>query len=162
MIDVGRICVKIAGRDAGKKCVVVDFIDDNFVLIDGETRRRKCNIMHLEPLDKSVEIKKGASHAEVAKVFEQLGYGVNAPKTKPKKARPRKARKSKLATQKPAAKAAAPAAKAPAKAAADKPAENKPAAKPAAVKPAAERAETPKAPAENKPAPKPAVQKKLA
>ncbi len=102
MIDVGRICVKTAGRDAGMKCVVVDVIDDNFVLIDGETRRRKCNIMHLEPLDRTVELKKGASHAEVAKAFEQLGYAVRATKAKPRKARPRKARKSKLAEQKPA------------------------------------------------------------
>jgi len=43
----GRICVKTAGRDAGLKCVIVDVLDDKFVLIDGETRRRKCNILHL-------------------------------------------------------------------------------------------------------------------
>ena len=140
MIDIGRICVKIAGRDAGKKCVVIDVIDDNFVMIDGETRRRKCNILHLEPLDKSVDIKKNASHAEVAKAFESLGYGVHAPKTKQKAAaRPRHGRKSKLAA--PAA-AAKPAAKAPAKAAAPK-AEAKPA---AAKKPAAPK----KAPVEKK------------
>ena len=41
MIDVGRVCVKIAGRDAGKKAVVVEKIDSNFVLIDGQTRRRR-------------------------------------------------------------------------------------------------------------------------
>ena len=28
MIDVGRVCVKIAGRDAGKKAVVVEKIED--------------------------------------------------------------------------------------------------------------------------------------
>ncbi len=97
MIDIGRICVKIAGRDAGKKCVVIDVLDETTVLIDGETRRRKCNIMHLEPLDKTVEIKKNASHEEVAKVFESLGYGIHT--TKPKKAapKPKHARKSKLA-----------------------------------------------------------------
>jgi large subunit ribosomal protein L14e len=138
MIDVGRICVKIAGRDAGLKCVVVEVIDNNFVLIDGETRRRKCNILHLEPLDKTVEIKKGASHADVAKAFEHLGYGVFAPKTKQKKARPIKARKSKLAVQKPAAPKAAPSAK------------------PAAVKSAA-----PKAPAANAVAEKPAVKQAM-
>jgi large subunit ribosomal protein L14e len=144
MIDVGRICVKTAGRDAGMKCVVVEVIDDNFVLIDGETRRRKCNIMHLEPLDKTVELKKGASHAEVTKAFERLGYEVRAAaKSKPKKARPRKARKSKLAG--PAPKAAQ------AKAA--------PAKKTVAEKPAAKGDETaPKAPAKKA---APAVQKKL-
>jgi large subunit ribosomal protein L14e len=104
MIEVGRVCVKTAGRDAGKKCVVVDVLDDNYVLIDGETRRRKCNIMHLEPLDKMIEIKKNAGHPEVAKAFEALGYGAHSPKTKQKTARPRRARKSKLAQARPAEK----------------------------------------------------------
>jgi len=104
MINIGRICVKTAGRDAGKKCVVVDVLDQNYVLIDGETRRRKCNVMHLEPLDKTVDIKKNASHADVAKAFEALGWSAHAPKTKAKKAaRPVKARRSKLAAQPAAA-----------------------------------------------------------
>lgn len=107
MIDVGRVCVKIAGRDAGKKCVVVDILDENFVLIDGETRRRKCNILHLEPLEKTIDIAKGASHAEIAQAFEALGYGVHAPKTKAKTTRPRKARRSKLAKTQPQATPAA-------------------------------------------------------
>ncbi len=145
MIEVGRVCVKIAGRDAGMKCVVIDIIDDNFVLIDGETRRRKCNIMHLEPLDKTVDLRKGASHDAVVKAFEQLGYEVRAAKAKPKTVRPRKARKSKLAAPKTAV---APKAKAAVKAA------PKPAPKVAVAK-----AETPKAPA--KKTAKTAVQKKL-
>ena len=28
MIEVGRVCVKIAGRDAGKKCAVIKVLDD--------------------------------------------------------------------------------------------------------------------------------------
>ena len=51
-------CVKIAGRDAGGRAVIVDVLDDNFVLIDGGVRRRKCNIIHLEPSDKKIDIKK--------------------------------------------------------------------------------------------------------
>ena len=35
MLEVGRLCIKLAGRDAGKKAVVVENIDSNFVLIDG-------------------------------------------------------------------------------------------------------------------------------
>lgn len=127
MIDIGRICVKIAGRDAGKNCVVVDIIDENYVLVDGETRRRKCNILHLEPLDKTADLAKGASHAEVTKVFEALGYGIHVTKAKPKTApRPRHARKSKLAAAQPAA-AAAPGTKTPAAKPATKPAVKKPA-----------------------------------
>ena len=30
MMEVGRLCLKIAGRDAGMKCVIVEVIDDNF------------------------------------------------------------------------------------------------------------------------------------
>jgi large subunit ribosomal protein L14e len=62
MIEIGRLCVKTAGRDAGLKCIIVDILDDKFVLIDGETRRRKCNILHLEPLKDVIKIKKNASH----------------------------------------------------------------------------------------------------
>ena len=69
MFEIGKICIKIAGRDAGKVAVVVDVIDDKIVLIDGNVRRRKCNISHLEPLDGDVKIKKGASTSEVHKAM---------------------------------------------------------------------------------------------
>lgn len=57
-IEVGRICVKIAGREAGEKCVIVDIIDDKFVEVMGTSvKNRRCNIKHLEPLDETIEIK---------------------------------------------------------------------------------------------------------
>lgn len=87
-MEIGQLCIKIAGRDAGKKCVVVEILDNNFVLIDGETRRRKCNLSHLEPLEQSVKIKKGASHEEVSKVLEALG--ITSRNTKQKKAAKRR------------------------------------------------------------------------
>ena len=71
MIDIGRICVKISGRDANKKCVIVEIYDDNYVLIDGETRRRKCNVRHLEPLEKTIKISSGANHADIEKEFKK-------------------------------------------------------------------------------------------
>lgn len=92
MIEIGRICVKIAGRDAGNKCVVVDIIDDNYVLIDGGVRRKKCNIRHLEPLDKTIKIKKGASHENVVAEFKKLKLFIWEKKTKEKKERPKKIR----------------------------------------------------------------------
>ncbi len=95
MIEVGRICVKIAGRDAGLKCIVVDILDKNYVLIDGETRRRKCNILHLEPLKEIIKIKKNASHEEVKKEFEKLGLKARETKPKEKKEKPVKVRKKK-------------------------------------------------------------------
>ena len=99
MIEVGRLCVKIAGRDAGKKCVIVEILDDRFVMIDGETRRRKCNMLHLEALDDKIDVKKGASHADVAAAFKKLGLETRETKPKAKKVRPRKLRRSKLATK---------------------------------------------------------------
>lgn len=97
MIEIGRICLKTAGRDAGKKCVVVSIIDKNHVLIDGETRRKKCNILHLEPLSTVIEIKKDAPHEAVA--AELAKHGITARQTKPKAKtqRPVRLRRSKLA-----------------------------------------------------------------
>jgi len=76
MFEIGRLCVKIAGRDAGLKCLVVEVIDDNYVLIDGQTRRRKCNIKHLEPLDKVLKVKKGLAHDEVLKELKKEGIEI--------------------------------------------------------------------------------------
>ncbi|MFQ6050394.1 MAG: 50S ribosomal protein L14e [Candidatus Hydrothermarchaeota archaeon] len=63
-IEVGRICIKTAGREARKPCVIVDIIDKNFVLVTGPkeisgVRRRKCNVKHLEPTDYVIDIEKG-------------------------------------------------------------------------------------------------------
>lgn len=102
MIEVGRVCVKIAGRDAGKKCVIVSLLDNKFVLVDGETRRRKCNIIHLEPLDKVIDVKENAVHDDVVKAFKSFGVALaSTKKSKKAVARPRTLRRSKLA-QKPA------------------------------------------------------------
>ena len=95
MFEVGRICVKIAGRDAGKKCVIVEVLDDKHVVIDGATRRRKCNKMHLEPLDKTVDIDAKASHEAVAKAFKDMDIEVKTTKPKQKSEKPKAAVKAK-------------------------------------------------------------------
>jgi large subunit ribosomal protein L14e len=57
-IEVGRICIKISGREAGEKCVIVEVIDDKFVEVVGTNiKNRRCNIKHLEPVDQTIEIK---------------------------------------------------------------------------------------------------------
>jgi|SRR3989344_3035663 len=94
MFDVGRLCLKIAGRDAGKRCVVVDVVNGHTVLVDGETRRREVNVLHLEPTPQHVDLKKGASHADVKHAFEQLGLKVLETKPKTKGARPMRVRGS--------------------------------------------------------------------
>jgi len=99
---IGQVCVKVAGRDAGKKCVVVDVLDDIFVLIDGGTRRRKCNVSHLVLLKEKLDIKKGCSHDDVVSAFKKLGFDVW--NTKPKKSapRPKAVRKGKSKAEKEA------------------------------------------------------------
>lgn len=71
MYTIGRLCMKIAGRDAGNYCLVVDDTDGR-VTIDGQTRRRAVNPTHLEPLDKVAKIKKGASHEDVVKALAEF------------------------------------------------------------------------------------------
>ena len=110
MYEIGTVCVKIAGRDAGKKCVIVEAPKDGFVVIEGETRRRKCNIRHLEMLKEEVKVKSGASHAEVMKA---LGLDVKEAKSRKPAAKPN-AHANRGKTEKPAKKGKAPkAAKAP-------------------------------------------------
>lgn len=56
-IEVGRVCVKTAGREAGEKCVIIELIDENFVEVLGSNvKNRRCNILHLEPTTKSIEV----------------------------------------------------------------------------------------------------------
>ena len=94
MIEIGRLVVKIAGRDAGKKGIIVDILDDKFVLVDGETRRRKVNVLHIEPLNQVVNISKNASHDQVSKAIDELGLNPRETKPKQKTQKPKKKRKT--------------------------------------------------------------------
>lgn len=73
--EVGRVCVKTAGRDAGKHCIVVDLMDKNFVLVTGPkqvsgVRRRRVNVNHLKPLEEKIAIGKGATDEEIAALIK--------------------------------------------------------------------------------------------
>ncbi len=104
-IEVGRVCVKKIGREAGKKCVIVDVIDKNFVLVTGPksvtgVKRRRVNVNHLDITEETVKIKRGASDEEIA---QALGLPLKSEKAedaekakKPeKKEEPKKARRKK-------------------------------------------------------------------
>jgi large subunit ribosomal protein L14e len=95
MIDIGRLCVKTAGRDAGKKCVIIEILDDNHALIDGETRRRKCNLKHLEPLAKTITVGAKRDHASIIALFKKAGLKPRETKPKQKTERVKKQRKQK-------------------------------------------------------------------
>jgi len=72
-MEIGRVYTKLTGKDAGKKCVVVEIIDNNSVLIDGNVKRRKCNPKHLEPTTEKIEIEKGASTDQVKHGLNKIG-----------------------------------------------------------------------------------------
>ena len=56
-IEVGRVCVKTAGREAG----------ENFVEVIGESvKNRRCNIAHLEPTADSVDVSGDADSIKAA------------------------------------------------------------------------------------------------
>ena len=78
MIEPGRIVLKIAGREAGKYAVIVENVNDNFVLITGPksvtgVKRRKCNIDHIEPTEHKFEINSKSDDAFIENLWKNSG-----------------------------------------------------------------------------------------
>jgi large subunit ribosomal protein L14e len=71
MIEVGRVIIKTAGRDARGVGVIVKVIDDNFVVVDGALRRKKVNIKHIEFLPKKLNIDENASKKEILDLLKK-------------------------------------------------------------------------------------------
>jgi large subunit ribosomal protein L14e len=77
-IEVGRICVKLVGRETGRNCVIIDVMDKSFVLITGPqkatgVKRRRVNINHVKPLQDKIDIPRGASDEEVTTILKNAG-----------------------------------------------------------------------------------------
>ena len=77
-LDVGRICIKRLGREAGKKCVIIDIIDKSFVLITGPkalsgVKRRRVNIRHIEPTNDKLELTRQADDESVINALKSAG-----------------------------------------------------------------------------------------
>ncbi len=93
-IEIGRVCVKTHGREAGQRCIVVDIVDENFVLVSGPkkltgVRRRRTNVRHLEPTQEKVQIKTGASDDDLLKI---MGDGKSKEQPEPKPVKKAKAK----------------------------------------------------------------------
>lgn len=58
MLEIGRVCIKKNGRDAGSRAVVTKVIDSRFVSIVTTTRpkERRCNSSHLEFLAEKIDV----------------------------------------------------------------------------------------------------------
>ena len=98
MVEIGRLCIKTAGRDSGQFCAVISIIDKNNVIVDGNVRRKKCNLNHLEFLDKILKIKEKATSDEVGKALEK--EGINILKKGQKREKKDKPKRSKAAKEK--------------------------------------------------------------
>lgn len=79
-IETGRVCVKTAGRDAGKYCVITKVIDNSFVEITGPkalsgVASQKTNTKHLEATADMIKIADGAKDEDVLSAVEAAKLG---------------------------------------------------------------------------------------
>ena len=97
MFELGRVCLKVAGREAGRYAVIVDIVDENFVIVSGpktitSVKRRKCNVDHLEPTENKFEIEQNVddnlleTQWKSSGLIEKLDIKIPVKRTKEKKA----------------------------------------------------------------------------
>jgi len=71
-MEIGQVCIKTRGREAGRKVVVLSEVKDNKVLVDGtKVKRKQCNVLHLYPLKEKVKVGKEAKHEDIVKVMKK-------------------------------------------------------------------------------------------
>ena len=97
--------MKKPGREAGRRCVIIDVIDKNFVLVTGPkdvtgVRKRKANIDHLEPTEFKIDVSRGASDDEVKEALKRFDRTQTSTAPTP----PSKAKEEKKVMVKPQAK----------------------------------------------------------
>ncbi len=76
LIEVGRVCIKKLGRDAGNRAVVTKVVDKTFVhiLTAQRPKDRKCNVAHLEFLNEKIDVKDHSALAHALEISpEKLG-----------------------------------------------------------------------------------------
>jgi large subunit ribosomal protein L14e len=87
-MEIGQVCVKTVGKEKGKYCVVVKRVDKNFVIVSGPkaltgVKRRRANVIHLQPLQYKLEIKEDASDEELLEAWKNSGlvekFGLKLP-----------------------------------------------------------------------------------
>jgi len=75
-LNVGTVCMKVAGKEGGSVCTVIKPVDKTFVMITGprlvtQVKRRRCNIEHLEPTNVKLDIKEDATDEEVIEAYKK-------------------------------------------------------------------------------------------
>ncbi len=77
-MNVGTVCMKVSGREAGAICCIVKPVDKAFVMVTGPKlvtgiKRRRCNIAHLEPVGMFLDIKEDSSDDEIMEAYKKAG-----------------------------------------------------------------------------------------
>lgn len=74
-IEIGRVCFKTKGREAGKTVVIVDKISDKIVHIEGDgIKKGKCNVIHLFPTKEKLSISKNEKHEDIVKALKGVKF----------------------------------------------------------------------------------------
>ncbi len=74
LMDVGRVCRKTSGRDAGKICVIVEGEEKGCVVVEGkDVNKSKVNVTHLEPTPIVLDIKKSAKKEKIVEELSKAG-----------------------------------------------------------------------------------------
>jgi large subunit ribosomal protein L14e len=68
-LETGRVCLKLKGRSAGSKVVFIEMADENFALVEGRQKRKKCNVRHLFPTEEKLKVSKSTSREEIVKLL---------------------------------------------------------------------------------------------
>jgi large subunit ribosomal protein L14e len=58
LIEIGRVCIKKYGRDAGSRAVITKVLGNSFVNVVTSVRQRerRCNTSHLEFLNEVINV----------------------------------------------------------------------------------------------------------
>ena len=75
-LNVGTVCMKVAGKEGGSVCTVIKPFDKTFVMVTGPKlvtgiKRRRCNIEHLEPTEIKLDIKEDATDEEIIEAYKK-------------------------------------------------------------------------------------------
>jgi ribosomal protein L14E/L6E/L27E len=72
LIEVGRVCIKKYGRDAGSKAVITAVQGSTVTIVsESRPRERKCNPSHLEFLNETIDPKNKEQLAKIIGIKEQ-------------------------------------------------------------------------------------------
>lgn len=114
VLELGRVCLKIAGREAGKYAVVIKPAgkskeEKSFVFVTGPrlltgVKRRRSNIEHLQATEYKLEVAEDATDEQVVAAYEKAGLvaklGLKKPSAAQMKAKEEKMKEKEEAKKK--------------------------------------------------------------